>query len=174
LTRVQRVGSVVALSVASAAAGVASGSAASRSQIAIHEQGKHNITNESLPILGTFTIELAGAPFGPKGTTTIAPAPGATTYVNGQARTAITGTDTLTSTKGRIVLAITGTHISVNGKLTPSGFLVGPTVEYGTWKIKTATGIYQGWKGRGNWASTEYGYTQPEPYSVEWDGYITR
>ena len=174
MTAVQRVASVVVLLVAPAPAGVASGSGTTRSQIAIHEQGKHNITHESLPILGTFTIELAGASFGPKGTTRIAPYLGATTYVNGQTRTALTGTDTLTSTKGRIVLAITGTHIDVNGKLTSSGYLVGPAVEYGTWKIKSATGIYRGWKGGGNWALDAYGYAQPEPYSAEWDGYITR
>jgi hypothetical protein len=170
---VQRVASVVAL-VAMAAAGVASGSNASRSQIAIHEQGKHNITNESRPILGTFTIELAGVPFGPRGTTRISPSPGATTHVNGQTRLALSATDTLTSAKGQIVLAISGIHIDVNGKLTPSGFFVGPAVEYGAWRIKTATGIYQGWKGGGIWASATYGYAQPETYSAEWDGYITR
>jgi hypothetical protein len=170
MAAVRRVASVVVLLVAAAAAGVAPGSGASRSQIAIHEQGKHNITNESLPIVGTFTIELAGAPFGPKGTTRISPSPGATTHTDGQTRLALTATDTLTSTKGRIVLAITGIHIDVNGKLTPSGFFVGPAVEYGTWKIKTATGIYQGWKGGGIWASATYGYAQPEAYSAEWDG----
>jgi hypothetical protein len=169
----QRVAMVAPLLVA-AAAGVASGSRASRSQIAVHEQGKHNITNESMPILGTFTIELAGAPFGPKGTTRISPSPGATTQVNGQTRLALFATDTLTSPKGRITLAITGTHIDVNGKLTPSGHFVGPAIESGTWKIKSATGIYGGWKGGGVWASVTYGYVQPEAYSVEWDGYITR
>jgi hypothetical protein len=57
----------------------------------------------------------------------------------------------------------------VNGKLTSSGFLVGPAVEYGTWRIKTATGIYQGWKGGGIWASATYGHVHPGPYSVERD-----
>jgi hypothetical protein len=169
---------LVALGVTAAAAesgrGTAKTTAASRSQIAIHEQGEHNITDESMPIVGAFTIELAGAPFGPKGTTRISPSPGATTELNGQTRLAVTGMDTLTSAKGRIVLAITGIHIDVNGKLTPSGFLVGPAVEYGTWKIKSASGIYRGWKGGGVWVSATYGYVQPEPYSVEWDGYITR
>src|ERR1700752_1538018 len=113
----QCVAMVAPLLVAAAAAGVASGSRASRSQIPVHEQGKHNITNESMPILGTFTIELAGAPFGPKGTTRISPSPGATTHANGQTRLALTATDTLTSVKGRIALAITGIHIDLNGKL---------------------------------------------------------
>jgi hypothetical protein len=164
----QRRAMVVALLVG-AVTSVASASGASRSQIAIHEQGKHNITDESVPILGTFTIELAGTPYGPKGTTRISPSPGATTHANGQTRLALTATDTLTSAKGHIALAITGIHIDVNGKLTPSGFFV-----YGTWKIKTATGIYRGWKGGGIWALAQYGYAQPEAYSVEWDGYITR
>jgi hypothetical protein len=169
----QRVAMVVVLLVAVAAAGAASGSGASRSQIAIHEQGKNNLTTSGAPELGTFTIDLAGAPFGPKGTTRIFPSAGATTYVNGQTRIGVIATDTLTSTKGRIVLAITGTHIDVNGKLTPSGHFVGPAVEYGAWKVKSATGIYHGWKGGGVWASVGYGYVQPEAYSVEWDGYIT-
>jgi hypothetical protein len=170
----QRVVSVVVPLAVLTAGGVASGSGASRSQIAIHEHGIHNLTHESLPITGTFTIELAGASFGPKGTTRISPSPGATRQFNGQTRLALTALDTLTSAKGQIVLAITGTHIDVNGKLTSSGFFVGPAVEYGTWKIKSATGIYQGWKGGGPWALATYGYVQPEPYSVEWDGYITR
>jgi hypothetical protein len=167
---IQRVAMVVVLLVA--VAGAASGSGASRSQIAIHEQGKNNLTTSGAPLLGTFTIDLAGAPFGPKGTTRIFPSAGATTYVNGQTRIGVFATDTLTSPKGRIVLAITGTHIDVNGKLTPSGHFVGPAVEYGAWKVKSATGIYHGWKGGGVWASVGYGYVQPEAYSVEWDGYI--
>jgi hypothetical protein len=49
---------------------------------------------------------------------------------------------------------------------------LGPAAEYGTWKIKTATGIYHGWKGGGIWAAVVYG-GKVEPYSVEWDGSIT-
>jgi len=72
------------------------------------------------------------------------------------------------------VLSVKGTHIDVNSKLNTSGQLVGPAAEHGTWKIKSATGIYQGWKGGGNWASIGSGYENVQPYSVEWDGYITR
>ena len=153
----QAAASVVVLLVALTAVGVPSSSGASKSQIAIHEQGKDKRTASGAPLLGKFTIELAGAPFGPKGTTRIFPSAGVTTYVSGQTRIGLAATDALTSARGRIVLAITGTHIDVNGKLTPSGFFVGPSVEYGTWKIKTATGIYKEWRGGGIWASLEYG-----------------
>jgi hypothetical protein len=61
----------------------------------------------------------------------------------------------------------------VNQKVTPSGDVVGSAAEYGTWKITAATGIYQGWKGRGTFAAVLYGYQNAQPYSVEWDGYVT-
>jgi hypothetical protein len=65
-------------------------------------------------------------------------------------------------------------HIDVNMKATPSGGnTVGNAAEYGTWKITAATGIYQGWKGGGNFAAVSYGYQNLQPSSVEWDGYIT-
>jgi hypothetical protein len=156
--------------------GEARGTAASKSQIAIHEQGKNPQTNlqakGAFP-RGTFTIDLALSPFGPRGTTVITTSPGNPRQVNGQKVTQFTGTDTLKNTKGQLELAFRGIHIEVNNKLTPSGFQVGPSVEYGTWKIRTATGIYEGWKGGGNWAAALYGYSPSQPYSVEWDGHIT-
>jgi hypothetical protein len=72
-----------------------------------------------------------------------------------------------------IDLRFTGIHIDVNQKVTPSGDVVGSAAEYGTWKITAATGIYQGWKGRGTFAAVLYGYQNAQPYSVEWDGYVT-
>jgi hypothetical protein len=125
-------------------------------------------------VRGTFTIELALSPFGPGGTTKIALNPGNLRQVNGQKVTPFDGTDHLKSAKGQLELAVRGVHIEVNNKLAPSGYQVGPSVEYGTWKIRTATGIYKGWKGGGNWAAALYGYTNVQPYSVEWDGYITQ
>jgi hypothetical protein len=155
---------------------VASGGTASKSQIAIHEVGKQLQTGTqsqgNFP-RGTFTIDLALTPFGPKGTTIATSSPSNPTQVKGQERTQFTGTDTLKSTKGQLELAFRGVHIEVNDKLTPSGFHVGPAVEYGTWKVRTATGIYQGWRGGGNWAAVLYGYGKSQPYSVEWDGYVT-
>ena len=94
--------------------------------------------------------------------------------VKGQEQIPFVATDHLTGKTGKIVLAVKGTHIDVNSKLNISGQVVGPAAEYGTWKIRTATGIYQGWKGGGNWASVAYSYRNVQPDSVEWDGYITR
>jgi hypothetical protein len=173
--RTWTMGALLSLAIVpSAATGVASGNGASRSLIAIHEHGTERRTVQNVPNLGEFTIELDKTPFGPGGTTAVYALPPGITYVNGQQRVAVTGSDTLTSKTGRIELRFNGTHIDLNSKLLPSGDLVGPAAEYGTWKITSATGIYQGWKGGGDWAAVLYGYGKVEPYSVEWDGYISR
>ena len=162
--------SVIALAVG----GVASGNTASRSLIEIHESGTINQTKPDSQgaVRGKFTIMLKKTPFGPGGTTVIYGNPGSTRSVNGEVQTHFTATDHLTSKTGTLEIAVTGTHIDLNTKLAPSG-LVGSAAEYGTWKIRSATGIYEGWKGGGNWASAAVGYGKNQPYSVEWDGYIT-
>ena len=154
--------------------GAASGSTASRSQIEIHEQGTSLVNRPGAEgaVHGKFTIELKLAPFGPGGTTVIYGEPVAIRQVNGQEQTTLAATDRLTSKTGTIQIAAKGTHIDVNSKLSPSGHRIGPAAEYGTWKIRAATGIYEGWKGGGNFASVAYGYGNLQPYSVEWDGYV--
>ncbi len=161
--------------IAVAVGGVSSGTTTSKSQIKIHESGTDNRVQSGTQgsVRGKFTIDLKGTPFGPGGTTVIYAVPGQTKYVNGQAQIPLAATDHLTSKTGTIELAITGTHIDLNTKLTSSGHSVGPAAEHGTWKIRTATGIYEGWKGGGSWASVAYGYGAVQPYSVEWDGYVT-
>jgi len=144
---------------------------ASKLQIAIHEQG---IDHHNGGPKGTFTIDLALPGFAARGKTRISNAPGTTNYVQGQQQIPFSGEDTLTTSKGQIVIAFNGTHIPVNNKATPSGIAVGPAVESGTWKIRSASGAYQGWKGGGPFAAAIYGYTINPSYSVEWDGNITR
>ena len=122
---------------------------------------------------GKFTIELKKDPFGLGGTTVVYPEPITTRLVNGQEQTRFAGSDRLTSKTGTMELAFKGVEINVNSKLSPSGHRIGPAAEYGTWKIRAATGIYEGWKGGGNFAAVAYGYGNVQPYSVEWDGYIT-
>ena len=163
--------SVIALAVG----GAAWGTSASRSQIAIHEQGTDHVNQQGTndAVRGKFTIDLRLSPFGPGGTTVIYAIPSAIRHVNGQVQIPFEATDHLTSKTGQLTLAIKGTHFDVNNKVSSSGVFVGPKAEYGTWKIKAATGIYQGWEGGGNWASVAYGYGNVQPYSVEWDGYIT-
>jgi hypothetical protein len=155
--------------------GVASGNTASKALINIHESGTINTAKSDVQgaVHGKFTIELKLSPFGPGGTTAIVSVPSSTKYVNGEMQVPFAATDDLTSKTGTLELAITGTHIDVNTKDTPSGNRVGPFAEYGTWKIRSATGSTKGWKGGGNWASAAYGYGKIQPYSVEWDGYMT-
>jgi hypothetical protein len=172
-----RCAAIVALLLAAPAWGSAmSGAGASRSQIAIHERGT-NINDpkggNTFP-RGTFAIELRKSAFGPGGTTRIATDPSAVSYVQGRPQISFSGIDTLTSKTGTLELAFEGTHIDLNGRLTSTGLLVGPAVEYGTWHVGPATGIYAGWKGSGVWAAASYGYGERVPYSVEWDGYVTR
>jgi hypothetical protein len=178
LTRGRTLAVVSLLSLAAVAAsfsGVARGTAASRSLIAIHEQGTDNINAQSTTgaTRGKFTIELQKTPFGPGGTTIIYAIPSSTRNVNGQEQIPFVATDHLTSKAGTIELKVTGVHVDVNSKLSPSGHVVGPSVEQGTWRIRTATGMYQGWKGGGNFASVIDSYRTVRPYTVEWDGYIT-
>lgn len=73
---------------------MASGTTASRSQIAIHEQRKNPQTRTCFNgVRGRFTIELKGDRFGTGGTTVISPTPGPERYVNGQEQTRFTGSD---------------------------------------------------------------------------------
>jgi len=160
--------------IALAVGGVARGTTATRSLIAIHEHGHDPVNSISHGSTGTFTIELAGTRFGPAGTTYSFPDQAPDTHVNGEDQTPFAGGETLTSAKGRIELSFVGTEVSVNTRPQRNGSLVGPAIQYGTWKVKTASGIYRGWKGGGSWAEVIYGYGSVEPYSVEWDGYITR
>lgn len=153
-------------------------SVASRMQIAIHEQGT-SLTDPKLPFdkrypHGTFVLDLAGLTPSPSGTTIIIPQPGATRYVDGETQIPFAGTNKLTSKTGQLELAFKGIHIDVNSKLGTNGQATGPGVEYGTWTVRSGTGTYKGWKGGGIWASASYGYGRIQPYSVEWNGYITR
>ena len=148
---------------------------AAKSLIQIHESGTINELKSDVQgaVKGKFTIELKLSPFGPAGTTAIYAVPATTRVVNGQQQIPFTATDNMTSKGGTLVIAVKGIHFDVNPKTTPSADQFGPAAEYGTWKIRSATGIYEGWKGGGNWASVSYGYKKIEPYSVEWDGYVT-
>ena len=172
MSRFLKVLAVLVVLAVPAVGGVASGNTASKAQINIHESGTINTAKPPFAqgaIRGKFTIQLNLSPFGPGGTTAIVPSPAPTKYVNGEEQIPFTATDHLTSKTGTLELAIKGIHIDVN----INANRLGPAAEYGTWKIRSATGIYEGWKGGGNWASVAYGYGKLQPYSVEWSGYIT-
>jgi len=163
---------VLAVLAVLAVGGVASGNTASKAQVNIHESGMINTAKPPYAqghVRGKFAIQLKLSPFGPGGTTAIVPVPAPTKYVNGEEQIPFTATDYLTSKTGTLELGIKGIHIDVNLNRND----LGPAAEYGTWKIRSAKGIYEGWKGGGNWASVAYGYGKLQPYTVEWDGYVT-
>jgi len=157
-----------------AAVAAASGTAAGggTTQIAIHEHGT-TPTGDTGTITGRFALDVAATPLGPGGTTRISTDPASTTFLHGQTRVAFSGIDTLTNKYGRIEIAFNGTHIPINTHLV-SGRAIAPAVETGTWKIKAATGDYQGWTGSGVWAAAIWGYGARQQYAVEWDGSLTR
>jgi hypothetical protein len=161
-------GNVIAVAVG----GVADGTASSPSKIVIDQHGtSFQDSAAGAGLRGKFTINLRGLPFGPAGTTLYFGVPGNTRYVHGEAQIPFSGTDHLTSKKGRIDLAVSGTRIDVNQKVTRSGNVFGPIVRYGSWKIASATGIYQGWKGGGNFAAVFFGSVRRR--TVSWCCRIT-
>jgi len=164
-------GAALCLFVGAPAAAQSKGAVPTKVQIAIHDQGTAPKASGSPHGIYTITVALPG--FAAGGKSRISFDPSVTKYVDGQAQLPLAGSDTFTSSKGKLVIAFTGTHIPLNNKLTSAGYSVGPAAETGTWKITSATGSYAGWKGGGPWAAVIYGYTLNPSYSAEWDGFIT-
>jgi len=81
-------------------------------------------------------------------------------YRGGQRYDVHHGTDTLVGKKGGLKLTFSGPSVNAGPGL---------YIEYGTWRISSATGIYKGWKGGGNWGGTDNERT----YHIEWEGLIT-
>ena len=71
------------------------------------------------------------------------------------------GVDTMDGKKGGLELTFSG-H-SVNAA-------PGLYIEYGTWRISSASGIYKGWKGGGNWGGSD----NEQTYHLQWKGLVTR
>src|SRR5262249_43652383 len=82
-------------------------------------------------------------------------------FRNGQRYEIHTGIDTMTGMKGVLTLAWTGPSVNAGPSL---------YIEYGTWRISSASGAYQGWKGGGNWAGTDNEQTR----HFQWEGVVTR
>jgi hypothetical protein len=68
--------------------------------------------------------------------------------------------------KGILGISMRGLSIEIND-FSPSK--PGYAAEYGTWKITSGSGMYEGWTGGGRWASV----SAPANY-VEWDGFVTQ
>jgi hypothetical protein len=115
---------------------------------------------------GKFLMEVDGVRYA--GTATVSPnrAGGPNKIVGGQKQIPVRGHANLKSTKGTLSLVFRGVDIEVqNIDPAKNGF----TVEYGTWQIQGATGIYNGWKGGGRWADA----STPSAHNIEWDGFVT-
>jgi len=67
-------------------------------------------------------------------------------YRGGQRYEIHSGVDTMHSKKGGLKLTFSGPSVNAGPSL---------YIEYGTWRISSATGIYKGWQGGGNWGCTD-------------------
>jgi hypothetical protein len=82
-------------------------------------------------------------------------------YRGGQRYEIHSGVDTMHSKKGGLKLTFSGPSVNAGPSL---------YIEYGTWRISSASGIYKGWKGGGNWGGTD----NEQTYHLQWEGLVTR
>jgi hypothetical protein len=82
-------------------------------------------------------------------------------YRGGQRYEIHSGVDTMNSKKGGLKLTFSGPSVNAGPGL---------YIEYGTWRISSASGIYKGWKGGGNWGGTD----NDQKYHLQWEGLVTR
>jgi hypothetical protein len=108
---------------------------------------------------GKFSLRVNGL-LKDAGTSSVSPNVGAAEIVGGQVQYPVTGYDELTTKKGTLNISFVGISILVNGKFYN---------EFGSWKIRTGSGIYKGWKGGGRWADVG----TPIADNIELDGLAT-
>jgi len=94
------------------------------------------------------------------GTSSLVVRVGPVRYRGGQRYEIHSGVDTMHSKKGTLTLTFSGPSVNAGPSL---------YVEYGTWHISSASGIYKGWKGGGNWGGTD----NEQTYHIQWEGLIT-
>ena len=82
-------------------------------------------------------------------------------YRGGQRYEIHSGVDTMHSKKGGLTLTFSGPSVNAGPSL---------YIEYGTWRISSASGIYKGWKGGGNWGGTD----NEQTYHLQYEGLVTR
>ena len=82
-------------------------------------------------------------------------------YRDGQRYEIHSGVDTMHDKKGGLKLTFSGPSVNAGPSL---------YIEYGTWRISSASGIYKGWKGGGNWGGTD----NEQTYHLQWEGLVTR
>jgi len=82
-------------------------------------------------------------------------------YRGGQRYDFHSGVDTMHGKKGGLKVTFSGPSVNAGPSL---------YIEYGTWRISSASGIYKGWKGGGNWGGTD----NEQTYHLQWEGLVTR
>jgi hypothetical protein len=82
-------------------------------------------------------------------------------YRGGQRYEIHSGVDTMHGKKGGLKLSFSGPSVNAGSSL---------YIEYGTWRVSSASGIYKGWKGGGNWGGTD----NEQSYHLQWEGLVTR
>lgn len=82
-------------------------------------------------------------------------------YRRGQRYEIHSGADTIHGQKGELELTFRGPSVNAGPGL---------YIEYGTWRISRASGIYKGWKGGGNWGGTD----NEQTYQLQYEGLVTR
>ena len=96
------------------------------------------------PLGGTFVLtDPAG---NDSGTSVIGVNIGPALFRDGQSYEIHSGKDSLIGKKGGLTLSFSGVSVNAGTYL---------YIEYGTWHITAASGVYKGWKGSGRWAGTD-------------------
>jgi hypothetical protein len=149
------VGLVVAPTVPGATA--TKGETAAKLRVIISEKG------HVLPFPPAGTFVLGGTAGSDVGKTNVTPREVRSGVRDGESFKVVQGTNTLYGKKGNLTFRFSGVAIDVAD---------GADIEYGTWSVNTpvATGMYEGWRGGGRWASSGSG----PRYVVRWKGLITR
>jgi hypothetical protein len=145
---------------------------ATKMQIAIHEIWRGPNTHDSIKAKFRIESRNAGVPLATlgSGTAIIYPKISPPKYnVFGQETWTFSGSQALTSKNGTLQFSFSGNTVFVNNKLSSSGQVLTWEDERGTWKITDGTGVYQGWKGGGRFASVD----PPFEDNSEFDGIVT-
>jgi hypothetical protein len=133
--------------------GAVDGTSAGKLRVVIEESGSVS------SFQGRFVLYAAAST--DSGTSALQVQIGPVRYRGGQRYEIHGGVDTMHGKKGGLKLTFSGPSVNAGPSL---------YIEYGTWRISSASGIYKGWKGGGNWGGTD----NEQTYHFQWEGLVTR
>jgi hypothetical protein len=133
--------------------GAVDGTSAGKLRVVIEESGSVS------SFQGRFVLYAAAST--DSGTSALQVQIGPVRYRGGQRYEIHGGVDTMHGKKGGLKLTFSGPSVNAGPSL---------YIEYGTWRISSASGIYKGWKGGGNWGGTD----NEQTYHLQWEGLVTR